>query len=306
MYIVITGGFGFLGSHTVQECINFGFTPIVLERHTSRTEKLANKKFISIPYTNIDDILLVESLKKYSPRCFIHIGWKGVDNSTRNLEDQVGVNLPFTLKTVELAKKAGCEQWIGIGSLSEYGIIDSKVSEQFPPSPYTIYGKSKLASCWASSALCQAFNMRWSWIRVGSIYGPGDSDQWLIPFVTKALLSGESPKLTPSDQTWDYLFVTDAADAILSVAKSNAEGIFNLGSGSGKTIKEIVNHVVSKVNPSGAPLFGALPYSKDQIMHMEADISRIQKYTGWRPKITLSDGLETTIAEIKAKLYIKK
>lgn len=302
IHIVITGGFGFLGSHTVERCSDLGFIPIVLERQSSRTEKLANKDFIAIPYDNIDDPNLVQSIKSYNPQYFIHIGWKGVDNSTRNLEDQIGINLPFTLKTVELAKQTGCKKWIGIGSLSEYGITTSIVSEEFAPFPYTIYGKSKLASCWASSALCQAYKLKWSWIRVGSIYGPGDSDQWLIPFVIKALLSGESPKLTPSEQVWDYLHVSDAANAILHVAKSDAEGIFNLGSGSGKTIKTIVSHIASKINSGAAPLFGALPYAKHQVMHMEADISRIQKITGWKPKIDLSDGLESTISEIKAKI----
>ena len=302
MYVVVTGAFGFLGSYVVKQCVDFGFTPLVLERKESRKEKLEGQDFISIPYASLDEPELTAAIRKYEPVSFVHIAWKGVDGSTRNFEEQVTYNLPFTLQTVELAHRTGCGQWVGIGSLSEYGKTTAKVDETFTPSPYTIYGKAKLASCWASSALCQSYNIKANWIRVGSIYGPGDADHWLIPYVMRSLMEGKSPELTPSKQVWDYLYVSDAANAVLSIVKSGTEGIFNLGSGKGMRIKDFIDIITERMKTDTRPQFGAKPYSVNQVMHMEADISKITSKTGWTPVVSFTEGIDRTLISIKNKL----
>lgn len=302
MNIIITGAYGFLGSHVVRQCAKFGFTPIVLERSESNKAKLENLDFISLQYHNLDDNNLIESLNEYNPEGFIHIAWKGIDNLSRNNQDQITYNLPFAIKTIELANAVGCRQWIGIGSLSEYGKTTERVNENHCPHPLSLYAKSKLAACWASSALCQSFNMKWAWIRIGSIFGPGDADHWLIPYVINSLLKGIAPKLTPSEQIWDYLYVDDAAEAILNVMQIQAEGIFNLGSGVEITIKELIELIISKLQFSPKPQFGALPYSPEQIMYMVADISKITKVTKWKPAVTLSQGIENTVSFLSKRL----
>ena len=298
MNVIITGAFGFLGSNVVKQCIGFGFNPIVLERASSKKEVLNDLNFISIKYNNLDDDALIETIKKYNPQSFIHIAWKGVDSSTRNYEEQITYNLPFSLQTIKLASNVGCKQWIGIGSLSEYGKITEKVNEKQLPVPLTIYAKAKLATCWASSALCQSYNLKWSWIRVGSIYGPGDADHWLIPYIINSLLNNIPPQLTPSEQVWDYLYVTDAANAILSIVQSQVEGIYNLGSGTEITIKEVTEVIVEKLNSPVKPILGAKPYSVEQIMYMVADINKIVQTTGWNPSTKFSQGIDKTISSL--------
>jgi nucleoside-diphosphate-sugar epimerase len=298
MNVIITGAFGFLGSHVVKQCISFGFNPIVLERALSKREVLNDLNFISIKYNNLDDDALIETIKQYKPQSFIHIAWKGVDNSTRNYEEQITYNLPFSLQTIKFANNIGCKQWLGIGSLSEYGTITEKVNEKHLPVPLTIYAKAKLATCWASSALCQLYNLKWSWIRVGSIYGPGDADHWLIPYIINSLLNNIPPHLTPSEQVWDYLYVTDAANAILSIVQKQAEGIYNLGSGIEIKIKEVAEIIAEKLNSSVKPILGAKPYSVEQVMYMVADISKIAQTTGWNPSTIFSQGIDKTISSL--------
>jgi UDP-glucose 4-epimerase len=286
MNVIITGGFGFLGANVIKQCIDFGFNPIVLERHESKKEILENIDYISIKYNDIQDENIIETIKKYNPQSFIHIAWKGIDGSTRNDEEQVTYNIPFSLKT------------IGIGSLSEYGKLTKPVNEEQCPVPLSLYAKAKLATCWASSALCQFHNINWSWIRVGSIFGPGDAQHWLIPYVIKSFSEGLAPKLTLSQQIWDYLYVTDAANAILNVVKHQANGIFNLGSGIELTIKEVVELIADKMNSHIKPEFGARPYQLEQIMYMVADITKITKSVGWQPKVSLPIGIDMTLSSL--------
>ncbi|MES2376107.1 MAG: NAD(P)-dependent oxidoreductase [Bacteroidota bacterium] len=301
MNVIITGAFGFLGSYVVKQCANLGLNPIVLKRKDSDKERLENCEYVAFEYDDIENDDVIREVSKYNPQSLIHIAWKGIDSSTRNNEDQITYNLPFSITTIEFAKKVGCTQWIGIGSLSEYGKITEKVDENRCTSPSSLYAKSKLATCWASSALCQAYDMKWAWIRVGSIYGPGDADNWLIPYVINSILNGKTPELTLSEQVWDYLNVTDAANAVLQIVKSRAEGIFNLGSGNEITIKQLVELIDGKLNAAVRPKFGAKPYSLEQVMYMAADITKIKQTTGWEPQIGLSDGLDETILSFQKK-----
>jgi nucleoside-diphosphate-sugar epimerase len=91
--------------------------------------------------------------------------------------------------------------------------------------------------------------------------------------------------------------VADAAEAVLMTAlATDAQGIFNLGSGQARPLREIVETLRDLVKP-GAPLgFGEIPYRPDQVMRLEADISRLQNSTGWRPRTALADGLKKTVA----------
>jgi nucleoside-diphosphate-sugar epimerase len=172
------------------------------------------------------------------------------------------------------------------------------VDEQFPTYPTTLYGKAKLATCWAALGLCQAYNIQGSWIRLFDPYGPGDDSYWLIPYLIREIASGNSPKLTKCEQLWDYLYVEDAAKAILSVAYTQATGIFNLGSGVAIPLKEVVETLKNFVDPTIQPEYGAVPYRPDQVMHLQADITRIKSLTGWEPQVNIEQGLLETVKGI--------
>jgi nucleoside-diphosphate-sugar epimerase len=123
-----------------------------------------------------------------------------------------------------------------------------------------------------------------------------DNPAWMIPYVTRLLLEGGKPSLTKAEQVWDYIYVEDVASAILAVLEtSNATGLFNLGSGKAVALRLIIEKIRERIN-SNLPLgFGDLPYRSDQVMHLEADITRLTNVTGWLPNVTLDTGLRKTI-----------
>jgi len=235
-------------------------------------------------------------LKEKKPEVFIHCAWRGVGGNDRNEAFQITNNIPMTLDAVELAAAAGCRQWIGLGSQAEYGNQNCRMSEDSPLRPTTLYGKAKLAAGVASLALCEARGMTGTWLRVFSTYGPGDAPQWLVPYAIREFLAGRAPKLTRCEQRWDYLYVRDAASAVVSVAETRAPGVFNLGSGSAETLKKIIETIRGELAVSIEPAYGAVPYRSDQVMYLEADISRLRAATGWSPRVSLIEGIRATIA----------
>jgi nucleoside-diphosphate-sugar epimerase len=197
---------------------------------------------------------------------------------------------------MRIASGAGVRTWVGLGSHAEYGPLNAKIDEESPTRPATLYGVTKLCAGLLSQHLCRRFNMRFVWLRLFSSYGPMDDPGWLIPYLILTLLRGERPALTAGTQRWDYLYVTDVAEAIyLALVTPAAHGIFNLGSGEAPPLKEIVQEIRDLIDP-GRPLgFGEIPYRPDQVMHLEADSQRLQDAVGWRPKISLKEGLTRTV-----------
>ena len=143
--------------------------------------------------------------------------------------------------------------------------------------------------------------MRWAWLRLFSVYGPDDNPGWLIPGIISQLLEGKEPPLTPGTQKWDYLHIRDAAEAVVAAAVSDkAQGIFNLGSGQPIAVRTIAETIRDLIDPTLPLGFGQVAFRPDQVMHLEADITRLKAATGWQPRTSLRDGLAETIASMRA------
>jgi nucleoside-diphosphate-sugar epimerase len=297
MKVLLTGASGFFGGFVFPRLLAEGHRVGVLLRRSSKPWRLAQR--IEAASSIVGDLAEPDSyrnaLASFAPEAVIHLAWGGVNNRDRDDQHQVD-NLTGTLTLLKQAASCGAGHFIGIGSQAEYGPRSRIIDEDAPTRPTTIYGATKLATCLLTQQLCRTSGIRFAWLRIFSAYGPGDNPSWLIPSITLSLLRGERPALTRGEQLWDFLHVEDVAAAICAVASATtATGVFNVGSGATATIRSIIEHLRDMASP-GAPLgFGALPYRPDQVMHLQADITRLTSATGWKPKIPLTDGLEQTV-----------
>lgn len=297
MKILVTGGAGFIGSYVVRELVARGMDVAVVLRPSTAVSRLADT--LGRIRVIDGDLGLREStaraLAGFRPEAVIHLAWEGVLGDARNDLAQAR-NVASSLTLAEEAARAGVQALIGLGSQAEYGPCPDRVDEGTPTRPSTLYGASKLATCIAAQRLAEVAQMRFAWLRLFSSYGPKDATQWMIPYLIVALLHGESPKLTAGAQVWDYLYVEDAARAIVAVALDrSASGVFNLGSGQAFPIRSIAERVRDRIDPKLPLEFGAVPYRADQVMHLEADIGRLREATGWKPEVTIDDGLARTV-----------
>lgn len=294
---VITGGTGFIGAAVVSRMLQLGWKVTILTRPESNLERLASLSGLEvIGYSGVNDAAITQRLRDRRPDVFIHCAWRGVAGDDRDEKFQVLDNLTMSLTAVEWAAAAGCRQWIGIGSQAEYGNLNRRIDETAHPRPTTMYGKAKLAAGIATLALCEAHGMRGVWFRVFSTYGPSDSPRWFIPYVIREFLAGRRPRLTACEQRWDYLFIRDAAEAMATAAEQSAHGVFNLGSGHTRALREYVQVIAQELGTTIVPDYGAKPYRPDQVMHLEADTTRFSTATGWAPKTSFETGIRETIA----------
>lgn len=294
--IVITGATGFIGSAILEEFLRVGAQVTVLLREESDCQRISSKTgFESLIYHSLSDQNIIEGIKAFQPNVFIHCAWRGVGGDERNEDFQIVDNIPLTLDSVKLAKVTGCKQWIGLGSQAEYGNQNRVLDEGAPLLPTTIYGRAKLSAGIAALALCDTYGITGTWMRVFSTYGPGDAPYWFIPYVLKEFMADRVPKLTGCEQLWDYLHVSDAARAIVAVASNGAGGIFNLGSGTALQLKDYIELMRISVRSNLSPEYGAIPYRNDQVMHLQADIRKLEKEVGWQPIIQFGEGIDGVV-----------
>jgi UDP-glucose 4-epimerase len=168
--------------------------------------------------------------------------------------------------------------------------------EDLPLRPVTAYGVAKLASAVLTAKMSEMVDIRHTWVRLAAVYGPGDDPKHLIPSTIRTLLAGKKPALTLGEQRWDYLYVEDAAKALVRIAATGATGILNLASGETIVIRKLVEHIRALVDPALPLGFGDDAYRDDQVMHLEPDIARLRSATGWEREVSLDDGLRRTIA----------
>lgn len=301
MKVLITGATGFVGSHLLELFLNNNYQVQILLRPESNTWRIAHlisHNNINLLYGDLNDIGqsdLKNSINSFEPESIIHLAWQGVGNKDRNDTQQL-LNIQQSIELVKLAKGLNVKSFIGLGSQAEYGPCSNIISELQPTLPTTCYGIAKLSTSLVLQDLCEQFNIRYAWLRLFSSYGPKDNDSWLIPYLINSFKNNINPDLTKCEQRWDYIHVADVASAIYSIViSSQANGIFNLGSGQANKLIDIVNYINNKTNPDIKANIGAVPYRPDQVMHLEADITRLKKYTNWTPRKNLYQGLDETI-----------
>jgi nucleoside-diphosphate-sugar epimerase len=294
--LLITGASGFIGSAFVGAALAAGHDVAVLGRDPDawRLRPYVGC-FVHRRAALGDAEAVMRILSETAPEIVVHLAWAGVAGSDRNAPVQID-NIGCSAGLLLAAANAGARHFVSTGSQAEYGPETGIISPAVDPHPTTLYGEAKLATYRLLRRLALDRGMRLSWLRVFSTYGPGDHPYWMIPTLINALLRGERPALTKGEQRWDFLHVADAARALLLVAESEvASGVFNLGSGSAPPLRDTILAIRDAIDPALPLGFGELAYRSDQVMHLEADISRLYDELGWRPGIPLAEGLLETV-----------
>ena len=297
--VLLTGAAGFLGSHVARGLVARGIDTTAIVRPGGDAWRLADVRGrLALVAADLADTSVVDRIVlDVAPTVVCDLAWEGVGNRFHDDPRQVRGNLSAHLALLDAACRAGCGRWIGLGSQAEYGPRSKRIDEGCPTAPVSLYGTAKLCVALLGQKLAMRAGMEFGWLRLFSTYGPMDAPGWLIPSVTLSLLRGERPKLTAGTQKWDYLFVEDAALAVVeAVAAPRLDGVYNLGSGRAVPVLQIVEMIRDAIDPRLPLGVGEIAYKPDQIMHLEADITKLCGAIRWRPTTDLEDGLVRTVA----------
>ena len=301
--ILITGAGGFVGSATTRVALASGHEVHALSRTADPPRLAALTGNLTKHVADLSDAPAVDRvLGAVRPDIVIHSAWEGVGGALRAGDIQFE-NIRTSMTLVDAAISAGVRKFVGIGSQAEYGPYDRRISESELPQPTMLYGAAKLSAYHLTRQRAREADMAFAWLRLFSVYGPGDNPNWLIPSATASLVRGVAPKCTLGTQKWDYLHIDDVARGILAAAlTAEATGLFNLSSGTPVSVRSIIERLRDLAAPGLEFSFGAIPFGPDQIMHLEGDNSRLKHVSGWAPVIHPLDGLADVVSQMRLTL----
>lgn len=224
-----------------------------------------------------------------------HLAWKGTIDGRDDSYTQLD-NVKYTLDACKLAKKSNCSVFVGAGSQAEYGLKEEALNGNMSVDPVTGYGVCKYTAGKLSRIFAQNMGLRHIWVRILSVYGPGDNKKTLISSCIDSILNNKPFDTTEGNQMWDYIYSEDCARAFIKVATSGVDGkVYTIGSGKIRPLREYIEIIRDNINPDFNVGFGRRAYNKNQVMYLKADISELVNDTGFVPQITFEEGIKRTI-----------
>lgn len=294
--VVMTGGTSGIGLALIRRLLEEKIEILMLRRKiTSRAMELPEHELLHVEYCAL------EELRDYVPRgsdydVFFHLGWGKTSPEERNNIVLQMKNVEYSCEAVKLAYRCGCHTFIGTGSQAEYGRHDEVLAPNTLCTPENAYGVMKLCSCHSTRILCRDYGIRHIWTRILSAYGTYDGMRTMLTSMIMKGLEGEKLEFSSGEQIWDFLYFDDLANALYLLAKKGKDGvIYPISSGKARPLKEFIHILCEKLGRLEDMELGKIPYADSQIMHLEADISRLQEDTGWEPQVEFEDGIERVI-----------
>jgi nucleoside-diphosphate-sugar epimerase len=287
--VLVTGARGFIGTHLCRRLAEVG----AVVHGVSRQAPTAPADSIA---WQACDVSLLEQCRacftSIKPDFVFHLaGHVSGSRQVAAVAPTFQNNLASAVNLLTLATEVGCRRIVLAGSLEE---PPPGPEEPVPASPYA-------AAKSAASAYARMFHAVYQTpaviARLFMVYGPGQRDlRKLIPYVTLALLRGETPALSSGTRPVDWIYVDDVVEGLLAAAVTpQLDGnAVDLGSGAMVTVREVVERLVRIAGSAIKPAFGAVP---DRPMEQvrQADVARVKALTGWSPRTSLQEGLKSTV-----------
>lgn len=301
MRAVVTGASGFLGVSIVNTLLERNYEVLAVVRPASANiSRLPETERLSCIELDISEI---SELPKYSFGkfdAFYHLAWSGIRGKDRDNADLQEINYINSISALNAAKNMGCKTFVSSGSQAECGLTDEIITEKTPLNPVCEYGKAKVKTLTYAENFCEVMGIKLIWARIFSLYGIFDYEKSLINYALNMMLENKPVRLSECTQLWDFMNVRDAADAVISAAESELNGIVNIASGSPKPLKEFILEMKQILDSDSELLFGAIPASGKGTVSLRPDISLLEKCVGFTSKIDFESGIRE-LAAVKLK-----
>lgn len=299
--VVITGGAGFIGSNLAYELSDDNDIVIIDDLSTGSIDNVAGlvgKNNVTLIKGSILDLRLLETSLKRTEYVF-HLA--AIASVPRSIVDPLPtneVNITGTLNVLTAAKKNGIKKVIYASSSSVYGDTPTlPKTEDMQPNSQSPYALTKLVGEYYCRIFYEVYDIPTICLRYFNVYGPRQNPDSEYAAVIPSFISRVSRNEQPiiygdGSQTRDFTYVRDVVRANIIAAKSDATGVYNIGSGGNVTINELAELISYILNRDVKPIYEK-PRAGD-VLHSLADIT-LARTVGYEPQYSLVDGLRETI-----------
>ena len=306
--ILVTGGCGFIGSEIVKQLSLLGANVTIIDNLSSGKEKyiqdLSNVKLIT---ADLLDDHAIESVVKDKEYVINNAALPFIPDSYFMPKKFFDVNVNATISlALAVIKEKKAKRFVHISSSEIYGTARyTPMDENHQTTPQSTYAVSKLAGERVVFTMHKEHNLPAVIIRPFNSFGPNITQPYIIPEIIRQMEKNDVIKLGNLNAKRDLTYVTDTARGIiLSLVKEGVIGeVINIGSQRSFSIKDLVSliseimdkKVSVEVDPSRFR-----PYDVDTLI---CNYERATKLLGWKPEITVKEGLEKTVEWAKKEKF---
>ncbi len=302
---LVTGGAGYIGAHVVRAFLDAGIDPVVFDNLSSghRDFVPADVSFVEASIT--DKAAVSRVFADLSIDGVVHLaGYKYAGESVKHPLLTYDQNVTGTAILLEAMADAGVSRIVFSSSAAVYGTPSvDVVTESTPTNPQSPYGETKLIGEWLIRDLGVASGLSHTSLRYFNVVGSGTDDIYdtsphnLFPLVFDALVNGRVPKIFGTDYPTpdgtcvrDYVHVADIADAHVGAARALMAGtelqpVYNLGSGAGTSVGEIMRAVQTVTGNDFEPEI--MPRRAGDPTRIVADGALASRDIGWAQRHTV-------------------
>ena len=322
MKILVTGGAGFIGSAVVRLAIARGHSIVNVDALTyaaclENVASVSKSPQYSFEHADIRDCNALDTIfEKHQPDAVMHLAAEShVDRSIDGPADFIETNVTGTFNMLEAARtywqahgKPETFRFHHISTDEVFGSLPSDPAVQFteetPYDPRSPYSASKASSNHLVRAWRETYGLPVVLTNCSNNYGPYHFPEKLIPVIILNALAGKPlPIYGNGSNIRDWLYVEDHADALLMVLEKGAIGrSYNIGGENERTNLELVQtlcKILDRLKPKHTGTYADLiTFVQDRPGHdarYAIDPSRIRDELGWRPSVTVEEGLEKTV-----------
>jgi dTDP-glucose 4,6-dehydratase len=319
MKLLVTGGAGFIGSAVVRLAVARGHEVVNLDALTyaaclDNVASVSKSNLYSFEQADIRDRAALDRIfDLHSPDAVMHLAAEShVDRSIDGPADFIDTNITGTFNMLEAARR----HWQAVGKPQGFRFHHISTDEVFgtlgdtgqftedtPYAPNSPYSASKAASDHLVRAWAETYGLPVVMTNCSNNYGPFHFPEKLIPVVILNALHGRPiPVYGKGENVRDWLYVEDHADALLTVLEKGTLGrSYNIGGENEARNIDIVRMIctlLDEMRPDGAPHDRLISFVTDRPGHdarYAIDPTRIREELGWRPSVTLEEGLRKTV-----------
>ncbi|MBM6828644.1 NAD(P)-dependent oxidoreductase [Anaerotignum lactatifermentans] len=283
---IVTGACGFVG-RALTECLRQKGVEVLAVGRARQREQASFGE--GVTFAAAEEMTEADWLRLgCGVEVFYHLAWSGSAGKGRGDLLLQAENLRQAALSLERAAALGCEKWIGAGSIAEGEAIKSQ-----NPAPSEIYGWAKKAA-WEMCRRHQG-ETEVLWGRITNAYGAGEDSSRLICRSLKEISRGRRLSFTDGTQLYDFLYITDAAEAFFLLGEKGKGGkAYTIGSGRARPLRQWLEILLSESGGQGD--FGILTQQGSGLTAEELDSSQLRKDTGFLPQVDFREGIRRTMA----------
>ncbi len=300
--ILVTGGAGFIGSHTVDMLIDQGAKVVVIDNLSTGLRENLNQE-ATFYEMNIADVRVGEIVELEKPEIIYNFSFfvlvpKSTENPLLDMDNIIG-----PIRILQKAKKIGLRKFVFSSSGFLYGNTKNlPVKETEPISPVSPYIVAKHAVENYLQFYKNSFGIPYVILRYPAVYGPRQRTGAMADYIRKLGADKQAEMWGDGNKTRDYLFIEDVIRAnllALDVPDEHPNPIFNIGTGVETTLNTLYKKIANILGKEPKPIY--YPDRPGEQMRYCLDNSKIRKELGWEPKASLDEGLKLTIEYARSK-----